>query len=87
MCLMTFTEGLLTIAAGLVRLSSQSSRPDRCATRDSETHEDDDSQNQSYPDGYSTGKIKKNALDIHRASVNPIGLNRNVTLVSSMVRF
>jgi len=44
-------------------------------------------QNQPCSDGYSTREIKKNALDIHRDSVNPIGLIRNVTLVSSMVRF
>jgi len=84
---MGVSEGLLTLAARLVGLSRQRSRPDRRATRNSQADEDDDSQNQPCSDGYSTREIKKNALDIHRDSVNPIGLIRNVTLVSSMVRF
>ncbi len=84
---MGVSEGLLTLAARLVGLSRQRSRPDRRATRNSQADEDDDSQNQPCSDGYSTREIKKNALDIHRDSVNPIGLSRNVTLVSSMVRF
>jgi len=84
---MGVSEGLLTLAARLVGLSRQRSRPDRRATRNSQADEDDDSQNQPCSDGYSTREIKKNALEIHRDSVNPIGLIRNVTLVSSMVRF
>jgi len=86
-CVMGVSEGLLTLAARLVGLSRQRSRPDRRATRNSQADEDDDSQNQPCSDGYSTREIKKNALDIHRDSVNPIGLIRNVTLVLSMVRF
>ena len=83
---MGFSEGLLTLAARLVGLSRQRSRPDRHAMRNSQADEDDDTQNQPCSDGYSTREIKKNALDIHRDSVNPIGLIRNVTLVSIVVR-
>jgi len=84
---MGFSDGLLTLAVRLVGLSRQRSRPDRRATRNSQADEKDDSQNQPCSDGYSTREIKKNALDIHRDGVNLIGLIRNVTLVSSMVRF
>jgi hypothetical protein len=74
------TTLLLRLACLLARQASNHT------PRNSEANENDDSQHYGYPHGYSTGEIKQNALNIHRDSVNLIGLIRNVTLVSIVVQ-
>jgi hypothetical protein len=75
------------MVARLVRLPIHVSRQAGSSTsRNSETNKDDDSKDRSYTHGYPTCKIKKNALNTHCDSVDLIGLIRNVTLVSIVVR-
>jgi hypothetical protein len=56
------------------------------ATRDADAGQDNDSENDSRPDGDSPREMKENTLNVHRDSVNLIGCMRNVTLVSTVVR-
>jgi hypothetical protein len=56
------------------------------AARDAEAGEDDDPEDHRGAYGYAAAEIEKDGLHVHRDSVNLIGVMRNVTLVSTMVR-